>query len=279
MKAQVNKIIENTFIDGPGSRMAIFLQGCNMKCLYCHNPETQNLCNGCGICVEVCPKGALKKQGSKILYDKSICRECDLCIKECPNFSFPKYYEMDVGELYNKIVDLEDFLDGITISGGECTLQYDFMYELFKRVKANTSLTTFIDTNGFMDVKVLQKLCTVTDGFMFDLKAFDRQKHIELTGVSNEIVLENIKYVSEKGLLYEVRTVVVEGFTNNDEEIIKISSFIKELNDYTRFKIIPFRPNGVKTFMADYAPFDYGEYERLYNIAVDILKERTIKSK
>lgn len=279
MKAFVNKIISQTFIDGPGSRLAVFLQGCNMGCLYCHNPETQRFCNACGRCVEICPARALHKVDGKIKYDPAACRNCDLCIKECPNFSSPKYKEMDVDEVFSQILAAADFLDGITVSGGECTTQPEFVYGLFKKVKEQTSLTTFLDTNGLMGLETLKKLCTVTDGFMFDLKALDKEIHRRLTGVDNDVILRNMQFVSERGLLYEVRTVAVEGFTDSPQEIEKIASFIKDLNDYTRFKLIPFRPLGVKTYLADHPPLPAEKLDKLYSVAYQILGDRVVKGK
>ena len=276
MKAYVNRIIKNTFIDGPGSRMAIFLQGCNFKCLYCHNPETQRLCSACGACVRECPENALRIVSGRVVWDSALCRKCDHCLKVCNLFSSPKYKEMDIEELYKQIEDIKDFIDGITVSGGECTQQADFLYELFKKVKQNTSLTTFADTNGSMDEASLKKLDEVTDGFMFDLKCFDDEKHKILTGASNKAVFKNMKHVSEKGTLYEVRTVLVEGFTDSEEEIKNIAEYIRSLNSYTRLKLIHFRPLGVKTELNQLESFDNDKYNKLYDIAYSILGERTI---
>lgn len=276
--AYVNRIIKNTFIDGPGSRMAVFLQGCNLRCLYCHNPETWNLCTSCGECIKICPSGALKMQDGTVIYNKNICRGCDMCIKTCPNNSSPKYSQMSSSDVFKSVRENEDFLDGITLSGGECTLQHEFIYELFKMVKENTRLTTFIDTNGYMDFNVLIKLSEVTDGFMFDLKAFNRGKHIRLTGFDNEVILRNLEYISGKGLLYEVRTVVVEGFTDDEKEIEDISNYIKSLNNYTRFKLIPFRPNGVKGILSGMEPMDRDKYEKLFSAARNILGDRAVKT-
>lgn len=272
--AYINKIILNTFIDGPGSRMAVFMQGCNLRCLYCHNPETWNLCINCGECVKACRKGALSFKDGKVKYNKDLCAKCDACIKVCPNNSTPKYTDMSAEDVYKTAYNNRDFLDGITLSGGECTLQYEFILELFKLIKENTKLTTFIDTNGYIEFDVLKKLIDVTDGFMFDLKALNRENHIKLTGYDNEKILKNLEYVSEKGLLYEVRTVLVEGFNDSEDEIEKISKYICNLNSYTKFKLIPFRPLGVKGELSDMKPFDKEKFERCYNISKKILKSR-----
>lgn len=278
VKARVNKIIENTFIDGPGSRYAIFLQECNLRCLYCHNPETQNLCSSCGQCVKYCPSGALKvdKKSNSVIWNKDICTGCDTCIKICNKNASPKITYMSSNEIFDRIKKIEVFLDGITVSGGECTLQNDFMYDLFKKVKENTSLTNFVDTNGTLSGEPLEKLSTVSDGFMFDLKCFDEKKHIKLTGHTNKDIIKNMQYVSNLGLLYEVRTVIVEGFTDIEDEIENISRLIKDMNGYTRLKLIPFRPFGVKGILSSKQQFNGQRFNVLYRKAKETLKDRVV---
>lgn len=276
MRASVNKIIPYSFIDGPGSRMVIFMQGCNMHCLYCHNPETQSLCNNCGACIASCPQNALYFDSGEVKYDRTLCIGCDTCIRICPNHASPKYTDMDMSEVYDMIFKNADFLDGITVSGGECTLQHEFIYSLFKKVKENTSLTTFVDTNGTMPFDVTQKLCTVTDGFLLDIKCFSDDKHIILTGLSNDIVLRNAKYISDRGLLFEVRTVLAEGFTDSTEEVESIAGFIKGLNDTTLYRLIPFSPLGVRGSMAVNKPLGEEKYKRLQSAAASILGNRVI---
>lgn len=275
-EAFVNRIIDQSFIDGPGNRTVVFLQGCDMRCLYCHNPETQNLCSNCGECVKVCPTGAVSLRGGAVVYDKTRCAACDRCLGVCPNFSSPKYVRMDSESLVSHIVSNVDFLDGITFSGGECTLQSGFIIDVFQRLKEQAPLTCFVDTNGNMKPEVLDALCADTDGFMFDLKALNAQKHKELTGIDNSTVLRNLQRASDHGLLYEVRTVLVEGYTNSEEEIGKIARFIKGLNDTTLFKLIPFRPYGVRTPLRTKSGPDRKRCEELRDIAKRELGERAV---
>ena len=256
--------------------MVIFFQGCNLTCRYCHNPETQKMCNNCGNCISACKAGALSLDGGKVIWNKKLCVNCGTCIKVCKNFSNPKYINYSLDEIYDIVMKNEDFIDGITVSGGECTLHYEFIKELFKKVKESSKLSTFADTNGTINKKDLIELTKYTDGFMYDLKAFDENIHINLTGKSNKEIIENIKYSSGAGNLYEIRTVVVEGYTDKKEEIIKIASFIKELNDYTRYKMIRFRPNGVKTELSEKGEFNEEKFFELFNEAKKILKDRIV---
>lgn len=273
-EALLNRVIENTFIDGPGNRMAFFLQGCNLRCLYCHNPETQRVCNGCGACVAGCPAGALRLENGRVRYDRRKCVQCDRCLAVCPHFSSPKCELVNDAELSRQIRRNADFIDGVTFSGGECSLQYGFVCDVFRTVKSETALTCFVDTNGYMEPPALEALCAVTDGFMFDLKAFDREKHRKLTGQPNDRVFRNLAFVSEKGLLYEVRTVVAEGFTDNAAEIVRIASYVKQLNDYTMLRLIPFRPYGVKTYMKDFGTMGRDKMESLLEEACNVLGGR-----
>ena len=276
MKALIHKIIPNTFIDGPGSRMAIFFQGCNMRCLYCHNPETQQCCDHCGVCVRICPAGALSLAEQRVIYNSGLCRQCDLCIRACPRCSSPKCQELEEAELYRRVAAAADFLDGVTVSGGEASLQGEFLERFFRLVKAGTGLTTFLDTNGTIAPPLLQRLVEVTDGFMVDLKAYHPVLHQELTGVPNRAVLENIRYLAERGLLYEVRTVVVPGYTDRPAEIENIARLVKEQSDRALLKLIRFRPIGVRTFLAGTAPLTDEHFAELLRLARALLGERVV---
>jgi pyruvate formate lyase activating enzyme len=138
-KAPVNKIIKFSAVDGPGNRTAIFLQGCNFNCKYCHNPETRALCIGCGLCVEKCPAGALSlgtpdpaaKPGmpgyQKVpVFDPTKCVACDTCIHVCPNNASPRIRWMNPEEVYEEVKKQVPFIRGITVAGGECTLYPGF---------------------------------------------------------------------------------------------------------------------------------------------------------
>lgn len=276
MKALINKIIPCSFIDGPGSRMTVFFQGCNMHCLYCHNPETQNRCIHCGECLAVCPSGALSRKEGTVRYQTDMCLHCDRCLALCPNFSTPKCTEMTIGELEQQIKRNAAFIDGITLSGGEATLQAGFIVELFRKIKELPRLTTFLDTNGLIGDVLLPRFCDVTDGFMVDLKALDSAKHQELTGNDNAQVLKTIRILGKTDLLYEVRTVIVPGYTDSSSEVRDIATLVCDLNDYTRLKLIPFRPLGVKTRLREEPPLEEGIFQKLFAGAQGILGERAV---
>lgn len=241
----VNKIIPFSNVDGEGNRMAIFLQGCNYNCLYCHNPETINRCVNCGECVSVCEYGALTMVNGKVEYNIDKCVNCDCCVAICKRNSSPKITKITASELLEKIEKVKYFISGITVSGGECTLQRDFLKELFTEVK-KLGLTTFIDTNGSIPIYEDKELLEVTDKTMIDLKAFKPEENKILTGMINDTVIENIKELGKLDKIYEIRTVVVPGVLDNKYTVDMGSKLLAEINPNIQYKLIKYRPMGVR---------------------------------
>ena len=248
MKAIVNKIIHSSVVDGPGNRAAIFLQGCNYTCKYCHNPETISLCRNCGTCAGACPAGALTVLGGHVVWDESKCCQCDTCIHVCPYLASPRTREMTPEEVMAEIaVDLP-FVRGITVSGGECSLRRDFLVELFRLAKAKRK-GTLMDSNGSYDYMADPELMEVCDGVMLDVKAWDDAAHRNLTGMGSGRVLANALRLAEAGKLEEIRTVIVPGLLPNEETVDRIT---KSLAPYLaekqiRYKLIAYRSFGVRS--------------------------------
>ena len=251
--ADVNKIIPFSSVDGPGNRTAIFLQGCNFNCKYCHNPETRNLCINCMDCVPVCPADALSDKDGKVIFAAEKCIACDNCIKVCKHGATPRIVRMTSKETFEKICENVPFIRGVTFSGGECTLYPDFIREVFVLCK-QIGLGTMIDSNGSIDFKNFSDLLEVCDGVMLDIKAYDYNEHIKVTDVGNNIVLKNAKYLAGLGKLFEVRTVVIPelfDFRKTVDNVSKeLAPFLKISN--IRYKIISYRKNGVRKEYRDY---------------------------
>lgn len=254
MQAAVSRIIPFSSVDGPGNRTAVFLQGCNINCTYCHNPETRAQCIGCGVCVEKCPAGALEKaEDGKIKYFPEKCVSCDTCIHVCPHDSSPKTVLMTPEEVYEKVRKQIPFIRGITVSGGECMLQPAFLTELFALARAD-GLTTLIDSNGTVDFESYPSLLDVTDGVMLDIKAFREEEHRKVTGASNETVLKNAVYLAENKKLYEVRAVIVPDLYDTEESVRQMGAFLAPYLKIKKFriKLIAYRPMGVREEYSHY---------------------------
>ena len=264
--ATINKIIPMSLVDGPGNRTAIFFQGCNFNCSYCHNPETIKKCINCGVCVNHCPVGALKMIDGKVIWDENKCIDCDTCIKVCPHGSTPKTHEYTVDDLMEKIEANIPFIEGITTSGGECTLNFEFLEGLFIKVKS-LGLTSLVDTNGFISLKIpiMNGLVKAADGFMLDIKSMDNNEHIKLTGRSNKTVIENAVYLASIGKLQEIRTVLIEGHKNR-ETVGNITKLLKPYPNIT-YKLISYRPFGVREEFSDLKSIGKEEKEELIEIA------------
>ena len=247
-KVLVNKIIPFSSVDGLGNRTGIFLQHCNFDCAYCHNPETINLCVNCGACVKACPVNALSMIDGKVVWDKNKCVNCDTCIKTCTHCSSPKTTMMSVDEVMDEVEKYAPFIEGITTSGGECTLAEDFLIELFKKAKAK-GLTCFVYSNGSNLFSEMPELLSVTDKVMLDVKAWSSDMHAKYIAKDNSTVLSNLRFLLEKDKMYEVRTVIVPGMLNNEETVDNVSRVIAEINPDVRYKIIKYRPMGVRNIM------------------------------
>lgn len=205
MNGYVRRILPFSSVDGPGNRTIIFLQGCGFNCAYCHNPET-------------IPSG--------------------------PNSAPDEISLRSADEVTREVLKYKAFVSGITISGGECTLQPDFLVSLLKALKAH-NFHVLIDTNGDFDESLYQSLAPFTDGFMLDVKAVSPEAHKQLTGRDNTLVLENLIRMAKDHKLYEVRTVVVPNRLNNEETVETLSRWLSDINPDIRYKLIRFRPHGV----------------------------------
>jgi pyruvate formate lyase activating enzyme len=240
----LNHILRQSFVDGPGNRAVIFLQGCNLNCLYCHNPYTINLCDHCQLCVDTCPSGALTRMKDLVVWNRDLCTECDTCIQTCPNDSSPRTRSMSAQEVWLEVEPLSRFISGVTISGGEPVLQAQFIADLFAIIKSSSSLTTMIETNGYAGPQAYLALMKDLDMAIMDLKSIDPQSHRALTGRSLDPVLESIKFLHEQKKLYAIQQVVVPGYTDSEASASATAQWLAALDPQIRLKLLRFRPHG-----------------------------------
>lgn len=197
-------------VDGPGVRFVVFLQGCNMRCKYCHNPETWS-------------KGG-EEWTASALFERA--------------WKYHNYWGKDLKS------------GGITVSGGEPLLQIDFVTEFFKIAKehgVHTALDTsgqpFCRVKSFLDK--FDELIKYTDLVILDLKEMDSEKHKLLTGHDNGNIFDMARYLSDKGVPMWIRHVLVPGLTDDDESLLRMSEFISELNTVERAEVLPYHTLGL----------------------------------
>lgn len=244
ISAPVNKILPYSVVDGPGNRVSIFFQKCNIHCAYCHNPETQRLCVNCGECVKKCPAGALAIVNKKISWNSEKCCQCDTCIAVCPNHASPKVTEMTPEQVFDKVRESIPFIRGITVSGGECALYPDFLVPLFK-LAHGAGLTCLMDSNGTIDLSGYPELMEVCDGVMLDVKSWDGGVFHALTGGENDTVKKNLRYLYDTGKLEEVRIVCLPGYVDAEATVDGIADTLGDVSEVF-LKLIRFRPFGVR---------------------------------
>lgn len=248
-RATVSKILTYSVVDGPGNRLVVFLQGCNFNCAACHNPHTIGQCNDCGDCIPACHANALSLVDGRIAFDATACDQCDDCLDACPISANPMVRQYSVEEILGLARKHRPFLSGITISGGEPTLQLNFIVELFEAIKSDeelAGLTCFIDSNGHLGMSGWEKLLPVTDGVMLDIKGFDASAHAQLTGKDNRRSLESARIVHAAGKLHELRFLMIPGKTDRDPELDALVDFARSLGDDVRVKLNAFQHHGVK---------------------------------
>ncbi|MBO5670856.1 MAG: glycyl-radical enzyme activating protein, partial [Clostridia bacterium] len=207
-KALVVDIKRMAIHDGDGIRTTVFLKGCPLKCVWCHNPESigfepqlayyQNKCIGCGECVSACPVAAHTMSESGHAFDSTSCLACRRCTEVCLGGALTLFgREMTVDELMPLLLEDRAFYEnsggGVTLSGGECLSQAAFCRELLRRLKEE-GIHTAVDTCGCVPRAVLDEVIPYTDIFLYDVKAVDDAVHKRCTGRSNASILENLRY-------------------------------------------------------------------------------------
>ena len=246
----VSDVIPFSCVDGPGNRFVVFMQGCNLDCIACHNPYTISVCNDCGECVAHCDSGALSIGSTgHVAWDADVCTASDACTTWCPYDSTPKAALTSVDALVERIRPAAPFLSGVTVSGGEATQQAGFVHALFDALAADdrlSRLSRFVDSNGVCSLDVWDDLAPVLDGAMIDLKAIDDDVHRTMTGHSNAEVLASIEHLAGIGLLHEVRLLLVPGVNDSDDQLRRTATFLRRVDPWMRIKVIGFRCHGVR---------------------------------
>ena len=284
--------------DGPGIRTTVFFKGCNMRCEWCHNPETishkkeimfyANKCIGCGRCFDVCPAGVHSISDGTHIIDREKCTFCGKCVENCYAEALVfSATELTADEVMSEILQDKVYYSesngGVTLSGGEVTCQKEFALEIIKKCKEN-GIKTAIETNLFLPFKQTKELISAVDLIMFDIKLFDSEEHKKYTGVSNAQILENVKMLDELGIPFIVRTPLIPDVTDSEENLSAIVKFIAPLKNLLYYELLNFNPLGASKYQsldsenkfANAKPFEKARIEKLadrlgnYNIKVKV---------
>ncbi len=260
MEARIFKIERYSLHNGPGIRTTIFLKGCPLKCLWCSNPESQgssneimynpDLClSECNECVKVCPVGALQKDYSeKIALNRDICDVCRRCLEACPTQALSLIgMSMSAEEALSELCKDRQFYEtsggGMTISGGEPLRQPGFVIELLKECKKN-KLHTVLDTCGYGQWRDLEDILKYTDLVLYDLKCVDSTKHQQYTGVSNELILNNLANLAKyNASALIIRFPFIPKINDSGEDIDHLLHFLKSIS-LKRVNILPYHRLG-----------------------------------
>lgn len=228
--------------DGPGIRTTIFVKGCPLNCVWCHNPEgispkpvklyTKKKCIGCQSCVDICPQHnlILTPDGIK---DLGNCILCGKCTDECPTLALQmagKEWKMeDLMEIVEKERKvMEDSGGGVTICGGEPLMHPNYVVELLTELRLRHFHCT-VDTTLYASEHTIRQVMSLTDLFLVDLKLMDSDKHRRFTGVPNESILQNIRLISEAGTKFWIRIPLIEGVNADERNLEASATFISSL--------------------------------------------------
>lgn len=249
--------------DGPGIRTTIFLKGCSLHCSWCHNPESyspkpqlayyEHKCINCGECVLVCPAGAHKMQDGQHVFNREKCIACGRCEEVCLGKALRLYgREIIVDEAVQAVLEDKTFYDrtgGCTLSGGEPLLQVDFCEAVFKVLKCE-NIHCAIDTCGSVGWEKFEKVLPYTDMFLFDLKHMDAKRHMEYTSRPNELILENLKRLSQLSMPIEICIPMIPGFNTDKKSITAFGEFLGKLDNITDIKLLAYHDLARSKFAA-----------------------------
>jgi len=256
MKGYVTNIQRFSIHDGPGIRTTVFLKGCNLRCFWCHNPETLSprpelqlfldRCIGCGECFARCPQHTHVMEDGERRFLRELCQGCGICAETCYAEALVLVGdEMTVDEVMDQVLRDVPFYEtsdgGMTLSGGEPLLQFDFCYALLERAKGE-NVHTAIETAANFAWERIAAILPVTDLVMMDIKLMDAERHRDATGVSNERILENARRLGESGLPLIVRTPIVPGVNDSADDVAAIAAFVAALPNLVYYELLPFHP-------------------------------------
>ncbi|MDR1419813.1 MAG: glycyl-radical enzyme activating protein [Treponema sp.] len=250
--------------DGPGIRTTVFFKGCTLSCRWCHNPETispkkqlqfqEEACGACGACARICPAGAHSLAGGRHELNRRNCTGCFACVEACLYGALEAQgRDMTPGDLAEQLLRDKPFYDnsggGVTFSGGEPLLQAGFCADTMRLLKEK-GIHTAVDTAGNVGWEQFQKTLPWTDLFLFDIKLAEEQKHREWTGAGNSLILENFARLCDTGKDIWIRTPIITGVNDDDDESLKRAALIKDRKTVKKVELLPYHAYGMGKYAA-----------------------------
>lgn len=250
--------VQGSFVDGWGIRTTIFLKGCPLTCKWCCNPEGQSFapvlkvtcdkCDGCGRCESLCPQKALTVRDGIVVVDRRACDVCGQCADFCWTGAlepFGRYYTVD--EMFQFLQRDAAFYTssggGVTIGGGEATWHPGFVLPLMEKLHA-AGIHVAIDTCGYVDTPEGLQVLKNADLLLFDIKGMDPARHLENTGVSNELIWRNLRMLGDMGKDIIIRMPIIPGYTDDDGEIRQAAEELSKIRSIRRVDILPYISSG-----------------------------------